>query len=141
MSAWDLTFIAMLLSGVLVAIIAVAALYGHAYGYADSPCAPGRMANITASVQQPQRRRIVMELEPPAGWHDVMCFDAAPPPPARYVDDDPGELDDDDLDEWIDEPDLVPVPVPVPQPPPPQPMGIPVDWPTRIVQPVPLPRR
>ena len=126
----------MLLSGVFVAIITVAALYGHAYGYADSPCAPGRMANITASVQQ-RNRRIVMELEPPAGWHDVMCFDAAPPPPARYVDDDPGELDDDDLDEWIDEPELGPVPVPV-QPPP---VGIPVDWPTRIVQPVPLPQR
>ena len=133
MSAWDLTFIATTLSGVVVSLVAVGAAYAHAYGYNDTTCAPGRMASITASVQH-RPRRIVAELEPPAGWHDVMCFDAAPPNPARYV-------DDDDLDEWIDEPELVPVPVPVPHPPPPQPMGIPVAWPTRIVQPVPLTKR
>ena len=131
MTAWDLTFIAIVLSSLFVSVVFVGAMYGHAYGYADSPCSPGRLANITANVQQPQRRRILAELEPPAGWRDVVHV-AIVPAPARYVDDDP-----DELEEWIEEPELVPVPVPV-QPPP---MGIPVDWPTHKVKPVPLPRR
>lgn len=146
MSTWDLTFIAIVLTGVLVAIIGVAGMYAHAYGYADSPCAPGRMANITASVQQ-RPRRILAELEPPAGWRDTFTVQAAAPvqltawtDSEEWDEDDADPDDPDDLDEWNDaEPELVPVPVP--QPLPPQPMGIPVAWPTRIVQPVPLPKR
>lgn len=147
MSAWDLTFIGIVMTGVSAAIIIVAGMYAHAYGYADSPCAPGRRANITASVQQ-RPRRILAELEPPAGWRDTFTVQAAAPVKLTAWTDceewDEDEDDDlDDIGEWIDdaEPELVPVPVPMPHPQPPQPMGIPVEWPTRIVQPVPLTKR
>lgn len=115
----------LLFVGILVvAIFSEGGEGGETFGV----CSPIRFASLTA--RQPAtapRRRIIAELAPPAGWRDTLTIPA--PAPAWYD-------DDDDI-----EPELVPVAVPVQTPAPDHDAPIPVEWPTRIVQPVPLSRR
>lgn len=92
---------------------------GDAFGL----CGPVRFATLTARPIT-TRRRIIAELASPAGWRDTFTVPA--PTPAWY---------DDDIESE-------PVPVAAPSLPAPEPAApIPVEWPTRIVQPVPLSRR
>lgn len=118
-----------LLGAVAACFITVAAVGFIRMGSAsDGMCAPSRRANITASKPQPQRR-VLVQLGPPAGWREpqaqpvcaLVVEDAEPLPAQRRV--------------------VQPEPAPPPAAVPVVPQGIPVDWPTRVVRPVPLSRR
>ena len=131
MSAWDVSFLAMLLAGAAVATLFVVSLHAGGDEYLDALCSANRRANITSSsVPLRSRRHIIAELAPPAGWRDAPVHVAIVPAPAavRYADFD-GWDDPDELGKWVDvEPELVPVAVP--------------DWPTpkpAVVEPEPVP--
>jgi len=134
---------------VAVCFITVAAVGFIRMGSAsDGMCAPSRRANITASKPQ-ARRRVMVQLGPPAGWREPAIAPAAvayaaPTPeqiaaavctPSRYDALTMQRQFSHTYDLAVIEP---PAAVPeLPQEPP----GIPVEWPTRVVQPVPLSRR
>lgn len=123
----------------LVVVGAANAVYRQAHPH--SPCAPHRYASLTAST--PQRRPLPptvaprRQLQPWAAEYAV----------ARPIDVDAIRAGSVTYDlSTITAPQEVPAPQQVPAPPVPvevpEPCGIPVDdWPTRIVQPVPLTRR
>ena len=125
------------LGAVAVCFITVAAVGFIRMGSAsDGMCAPSRRANITASKPQPQRR-VMVQLGPPAGWREpqaqpvcaLVVEDAEPLPAQRRV------VQPEPAPPPAAVPEELPVAVPV------VPQGIPVDWPTRVVRPVPLSRR
>lgn len=124
-------------------------------------CMPSRSANITASRQRPQRRVVLApvvaspvaaQLPPAMAWDDEMGGWAPPKPQPRRQQtascwlwgEDTLTIHENSVTYDLaaltaravpELPPLAPVEVPIePQ----EEYGIPVDWPTRVVQPVPL---
>lgn len=157
-----LTVVALSFIGVIFVGAARIAIRGDE----DGMCAPSRRANITASVPQAQRRMVIplpacaemqaaaaAQLPPDMAWDDELQGWAPPKPqprrqqaaccsPWRY--DDLTMIRENSLTYDLASltapavPELPPV-VPVVEPPVEQ--GIAVDWPTQVVQPVPLSQR
>ena len=131
-----------------LAVIVSRLLTGHTLLGEAAECTASRDANITASVSQPRRRTIVIPI--PAESLISVSPGSRLSPGADYAVPRPVDVDAIKANSRSYDlaaltapavPELPPVAlVEVPQQEQDEP-GIPVDWPTRIVQPVPLPRR
>lgn len=133
----------------LIGVIFVGAARIAVHGDEDGMCAPSRRANITANQSHAERRIALLglidavplaQLQPqaqPAGDYAVPTPDAVDAIKAGSVTYDLAALTAPATPELppvapVVEPAAVPVEIPAEEP------GIPVDWPTQVVQPVPL---